>query len=75
MQDLTTAVFQKKSLLAAIDPSLGKYMTVSVAYRGKTLSIRDSMFSGSYHSRLLTPQSKLRCMTSITRTLPISYHG
>ncbi|KAI9633757.1 Tubulin/FtsZ, GTPase domain-containing protein [Dioszegia hungarica] len=39
--DLTAAVFQKKSLLAAIDPALGKYLTVSVAYRGKHLSMRD----------------------------------
>jgi hypothetical protein len=37
---LTAALFQRKSLLAAIDPSLGKYLTVSVAYRGK-LSMRD----------------------------------
>lgn len=40
VHDLTTAVFQRKSLLAAIDPALGKYLTVSVAYRGK-LSMRD----------------------------------
>lgn len=38
--DLTSAIFQKKSLLAAIDPALGKYLTVSVAYRGD-LSMRD----------------------------------
>lgn len=37
---LTAALFQRKSLLAAIDPTLGKYLTVSVAYRGK-LSMRD----------------------------------
>jgi tubulin beta len=41
VHDLTSAIFQKSSLLAAIDPSLGKYLTVSVAYRGK-LSMRDS---------------------------------
>ncbi|ORY31625.1 tubulin beta chain [Naematelia encephala] len=40
VHDLTTAIFQKKSLLAAIDPVMGKYLTVSVAYRGK-LSMRD----------------------------------
>ncbi|NXD32511.1 TBB2 protein, partial [Spelaeornis formosus] len=40
VHDLTAAIFQKKSLLAAIDPNMGKYLTVSVAYRGK-LSMRD----------------------------------
>lgn len=45
--DLTAAIFQKKSLLAAIDPSLGKYLTVSVAYRGKALSMRDSQSNHS----------------------------
>ncbi|KAK8853392.1 hypothetical protein IAR55_004096 [Kwoniella newhampshirensis] len=40
VHDLTAAIFQKRSLLAAIDPSFGKYLTVSVAYRGK-LSMRD----------------------------------
>ncbi|ORX39445.1 tubulin beta chain [Kockovaella imperatae] len=40
VHDLTSAIFQKKSLLAAIDPAMGKYLTVSVAYRGK-LSMRD----------------------------------
>jgi tubulin beta len=38
---LTAALFQRKSLLAAIDPALGKYLTVSVAYRGKSMSMRD----------------------------------
>lgn len=41
MHELTAAIFQKRSLLAAIDPLFGKYLTVSVAYRGK-LSMRDS---------------------------------
>ena len=40
VQELTAAIFQRKSLLAAIDPALGKYLTVSVAYRGK-MSMRD----------------------------------
>lgn len=40
VQELTAAIFQRRSLLAAIDPSLGKYLTVSVAYRGQ-LSMRD----------------------------------
>ncbi|WWD19821.1 hypothetical protein CI109_104285 [Kwoniella shandongensis] len=40
VHDLTAAIFQKRSLLAAIDPTFGKYLTVSVAYRGK-LSMRD----------------------------------
>ena len=40
VHDLTAAIFNKKSLLAAIDPAMGKYLTVSVAYRGK-LSMRD----------------------------------
>ena len=40
VHDLTSALFQKKSLFAAIDPAMGKYLTVSVAYRGK-LSMRD----------------------------------
>ncbi|TXT15815.1 hypothetical protein VHUM_00318 [Vanrija humicola] len=38
--ELTAALFQRRSLLAAIDPALGKYLTVSVAFRGK-LSMRD----------------------------------
>ncbi|GMK56852.1 hypothetical protein CspeluHIS016_0306920 [Cutaneotrichosporon spelunceum] len=38
--ELTNALFQRRSLLAAIDPAMGKYLTVSVAYRGK-LSMRD----------------------------------
>lgn len=38
--ELTAAAFQRRSLLAAIDPMMGKYLTVSVAYRGK-LSMRD----------------------------------
>jgi tubulin beta len=38
--DLTAALFQRRSLLAAIDPLMGKYLTVSVGYRGK-LSMRD----------------------------------
>lgn len=56
VNDLTAAIFQKKSLLAAIDPALGKYLTVSVAYRGK-LSMRDrecitcSWIPGLIHSR------------------------
>ncbi|KAL7424441.1 hypothetical protein Q5752_000124 [Cryptotrichosporon argae] len=33
--DLTTALFQRRSLLAAIDPLQGKYLTVSLAYRGR----------------------------------------
>lgn len=41
MADLTAAIFQRKALLADLDPSMGKYLTVSVAYRGK-LSMRDS---------------------------------
>lgn len=40
VHELTAAIFQKRSLLAAIDPLFGKYLTVSVAYRGK-LSMRD----------------------------------
>lgn len=40
VSDLTSALFQRRSLLAAIDPAMGKYLTVSVAYRGK-LSMRD----------------------------------
>lgn len=40
MQELTAAIFNKKSLFAAIDPAMGKYLTVSVAYRGK-LAMRD----------------------------------
>lgn len=40
MQELTAALFNKKSLLAAVDPALGKYLTVSIAYRGN-LSMRD----------------------------------
>ncbi|CAD6582705.1 MAG: Tubulin beta chain (Beta tubulin) [Tremellales sp. Tagirdzhanova-0007] len=40
VQELTAAIFQKKSLMAAIDPAMGKYLTVSVAYRGR-LSMRD----------------------------------
>jgi len=43
VQELTAAIFQRKSLMAAIDPAMGKYLTVSVAYRGK-LSMRDSGF-------------------------------
>lgn len=41
MPELTASLFQRRSLLAAIDPLMGKYLTVSVAYRGK-LSMRDS---------------------------------
>ncbi|WOO81512.1 Tubulin beta chain [Vanrija pseudolonga] len=40
VSELTAALFQRRSLLAAIDPALGKYLTVSVAFRGK-LSMRD----------------------------------
>ncbi|WVQ75718.1 hypothetical protein IAR50_005348 [Cryptococcus sp. DSM 104548] len=40
VHELTAAIFQKRSLLAAVDPAFGKYLTVSVAYRGK-LSMRD----------------------------------
>jgi hypothetical protein len=41
VQQLTAALLQKRSLLAAVDPALGKYLTMSIAYRGK-LSMRDS---------------------------------
>lgn len=40
VSELTAAAFQRRSLLAAIDPMMGKYLTVSVAYRGK-LAMRD----------------------------------
>ncbi|RXK40793.1 tubulin beta [Tremella mesenterica] len=40
VHELTAAIFQRKSLMAAIDPALGKYLTVAVAYRGK-MSMRD----------------------------------
>ncbi|ODN76403.1 tubulin beta [Cryptococcus wingfieldii CBS 7118] len=40
VHELTAAIFQKRALLAAVDPAFGKYLTVSVAYRGK-LSMRD----------------------------------
>jgi hypothetical protein len=65
VHDLTAAIFSRKSLLAAIDPALGKYLTVSVAYRGK-LSMRDSEWPMGL--QIADPfQSKMRFGTSMTR--------
>lgn len=41
VQELTQSLFDKRSWLAAVDPAMGKYLTASIAYRGK-LGTRDS---------------------------------
>ncbi|KAI5452866.1 hypothetical protein NCC49_006405 [Naganishia albida] len=40
VQELTQSLFDKRSWLAAVDPAMGKYLTASIAYRGK-LGTRD----------------------------------
>ncbi|KAK4686020.1 tubulin beta, partial [Tremellales sp. Uapishka_1] len=71
VHELTSALFQKRSLLAAIDPSHGKYLTVSVAYRGK-LSMRDIESAvydfqnkNSEHFVQWIPQSSLTTLCTI----------
>lgn len=41
MQELNAQLFDRRSWLVAADPKMGKYLTTSIAYRGK-LSMRDS---------------------------------
>ncbi|KAJ9117452.1 hypothetical protein QFC22_004302 [Naganishia vaughanmartiniae] len=47
VHELTQSLFDKRSWLAAVDPAMGKYLTASIAYRGK-LGTRDNLFKRNH---------------------------
>jgi hypothetical protein len=79
VHELTQSLFDKRSWLAAVDPAMGKYLTASIAYRGK-LGTRDSesydtISSFAQSLTFFFVQSNKRLPTTRTSTLPLSYHG
>lgn len=41
VQELTQQLFKPENMMAATDPRLGKYLTVSAYFRGRNISSRD----------------------------------
>lgn len=74
VRELTAQLFDRRSWLAAVDPALGKYMTTSIAYRGKLQSSeveREAFEYQDRHSALFVPWVPTSNMTTLCAVPPL----